>query len=333
MKRIELNSPSTLEGLKLVERDRPSPGPDDLLVRVAATSLNFHDYLVAKGMMPAAAGRVPMSDGVGTVAGVGANVKGYREGDRVLGTFFPNWFDGPPTPEKIAAMGGDHVDGFAAEYVCMPARTFTRVPKHLSDVEAATLPCAGLTAWRALMVEGKIMAGDSVLVQGTGGVSLFALQLAKMAGASVVALSSTKDKLDRLKKLGADHVINYKENPEYGKLVKEATGGRGVDHVVEVVGGDMSQSMASRRVGGSTYLIGALSRKPISFSAMFMIGGNARLIGLTVGSRAEQEDMVRAIELSGIKPVVDKVFKLEQLADAFRYQESGAQFGKICVTC
>ena len=333
MKRIEVTNPASLDTLKVYERDRPKPAAGDLLVRVRATSLNFHDYLVATGVLPVATGRVPMSDGVGEVVEVGAGVTAYKPGDRVLGTFFPNWQDGLPVAEKVSAMAGDHVDGFAREYVVMPARTFTAVPSHLNDFEAATLPCAGLTAWHALFVEGDLKPGDTVLVQGTGGVSIFALQFAKMTGATVVALSSSEAKLERLKQMGADHVINYRTTPEWGRQVREVTAGRGVDHVVEVVGGDLGQSVQACRTGGSVYLIGLVSRKPLQLMGGALITGNKRVIGFTVGSRAEQQDMVRAIETAKMKPVVDKVFPLEELGQAFRHQEAQAHFGKICVSC
>jgi NADPH:quinone reductase-like Zn-dependent oxidoreductase len=253
-------------------------------------------------------------------------------GDRVMGTFFPDWLDGPPTGAKTARMRGDQVDGFASEYVALPAHAFTRVPAGLTDEEAATLPCAGLTAWRALMVEGSIKPGDTVLIEGSGGVSIFALQFAKMAGATVIAISSTEDKLARLRDLGASHVVNYAEVPEWGKRVRELSGGNGVDHVVEVVGGDLSQVMQARRVGGNIYMIGALSRKPVQFMAGAIINGNSSIVGLTVGSRQHQQDMVRAIEANALKPAVDRDFPFEDIQKAFRHQEARAHFGKICLS-
>jgi NADPH:quinone reductase-like Zn-dependent oxidoreductase len=193
MKRIELSAPATIDGLRLTEVDPPKPAPHELVVKISASSLNFHDYLVAVGILPAAEGRVPMSDGVGEVVERGSEVTEFATGDRVMGTFFPDWLDGPPTAAKISRMRGDQVDGFASEYVALPANAFTKVPAGLTDEEAATLPCAGLTAWRALMVEGRIKPGDTVLIEGSGGVSIFALQFAKIAGATVIAISSTED--------------------------------------------------------------------------------------------------------------------------------------------
>jgi NADPH:quinone reductase-like Zn-dependent oxidoreductase len=331
MKRVELSSPATIDSLRLVEIDPPKPAAGELLVRVRTSSLNFHDYLVAVGILPAAEGRVPMSDGIGEVVEAGSDVTEFKSGDRVMGTFFPDWLDGPATALNTARMRGDQVDGFASEYVTLPAHAFTKVPAGLSDEEAATLPCAGLTAWRALMVEGGIKPGDTVLIEGSGGVSIFALQFAKMAGATVIATSSTEEKLARLKSLGASHVVNYAETPEWGKKVREITDGKGVDHVVEVVGGDLTQVMQARRVGGNIYMIGALSRKPVQFMAGAIINGNSSIVGLTVGSRKHQQDMVRAIEANGLKPVVDKVFPFTEIRQAFRHQEARAHFGKICL--
>jgi len=332
MKRIELSKPTTPDALKLVEVDPPEPAAHEVLVRIRASSLNFHDYLVATGVLEAEARRVPMSDGVGEVVEVGSGVTEFAVGDRVLGTFFPDWSDGRPTAANTARMRGDQVDGFASEYVALPVSNFTHVPESLSDQEAATLPCAGLTAWRALIVEGGIKPGDSVLVEGTGGVSIFALQLARAAGATVIAITSNAEKAARLGELGAAHVVNYVETPDWGKSVRDLTGGHGVDHVVEVVGGDLRQVMHARKVGGKIYMVGALSRMPVQFPAGTLINGNANIIGLTVGSRKHQTDMVRAIEATGLKPVIDSVFSFAEIARAFEHQKAKAHFGKICLT-
>jgi len=332
MKRIELSKPATLSSLRLVEADPPRPAAHEILVRIRASSLNFHDYLVATGVLETEAGRVPMSDGAGDVIEVGSEVTEFRMGDRVVGTFFPDWADGPPTATNTARMRGDQVDGFASEYVALPARHFTRAPSDLSDQEAATLPCAGLTAWRALIVEGGIKPGDTVLVEGTGGVSIFALQLAKAAGARVIAITSNAEKAARLGALGASHVVNYLETPDWGKSVRDLTGGLGVDHVVEVVGGDLRQIMQARKVGGKIYMVGALSRMPIQFPAGNLINGNAGIIGLTVGSHRHQTDMIRAIEATGLKPVIDSIFPFEEIGRAFELQKGKGHFGKICLS-
>jgi NADPH:quinone reductase-like Zn-dependent oxidoreductase len=332
MNRIELTNPSTIDSMKLVEVPCPEPGPAEVLVRVRASSLNFHDYLVATGIMQAAAGRVPLSDGAGEVVAVGRDVKTLKAGDRVMGTFFPEWLDGPPVASKVTVMRGEHVDGYASEYVLNLERDLVKMPAAMSFEEAATLPCAGLTAWRALVVEGQVKPGDTVLVEGTGGVSTFALQFAKMAGARVIALTSSGEKKARLEALGADHVLNYRDQPEWAPVVKELTRGWGTDHVVEVVGGELVQTIRACRVGGCIHMVGALSRKPIQFPAGLVINGNTRLTGLTVGSRTHLEQLVSAVDANGLSPVIDKVFPLSELAHAFRRQESKLQVGKICVS-
>ena len=330
MKRVELAAPSTLDAIRLVERNVPRPTVGEVLVRIRASSLNFHDYLVATGIMRADAGRVPLSDGAGEITEVGEGVTRFAAGDRVIGTFYPNWIDGPPTPDKVAVSRGEHVDGFATEYAIVPVEQLTHAPAALSDVEAATLPCAALTAWRALFVEAKVKPGQTILIEGSGGVSIFALQFARMAGASVIAVSSTAEKMERLLALGAAHVVSYVETPEWGKTVRDLSGG-GVDLVVEVVGGDLAQAMTAQKLGGRTLLIGALSRMPISYTSMLAIVGNRAVTGLTVASRADQEDMVRAIDANGLKPVVDRIFGLDALGEAFRYQASKSHFGKIAL--
>lgn len=329
MKCVGLGSPATIDSLRIVDRDVPKPSVGEIVIRVRASSLNFHDYLVVTGVLPAAAGRIPLSDGAGEIVEIGEGVSKFAVGDRVMGTYFARWADGPATPEKVALARGDQVDGYAAEYVAVEAASVTRVPQGMSDVEAATLPCAGVTAWRAMFVEADTKPGDIVLIEGTGGVSIFALQFAKMAGATVIGLSSTTEKLARLTELGASHLVNYAEQPEWGKMVRELTGGRGVDLAIEVVGGDLTQTMAAQRLGGRTALIGALSRKPINYASMHAIVGNRSVSGLTVGSREHQEDMVRAIDANGLKPVIDRTFGLDEIKEAFRYQETKAYFGKI----
>ncbi len=333
MRRYELVADRGLDHLQTVERDQPTPGPGEVLVRVRATSLNFHDYIVVMGWFPADQGRIPMSDGAGEVVAVGEGVSEFQPGDRVISTYFANWLDGPVAAQKVAKMRGDQVDGFAAEFVARPASDFTLAPSGMSFEQAATLPCAGVTAWRALMVEAQIKPGDVVLVEGSGGVSIFALQFARMAGATVIATTSSEAKAQKLRDLGAAHVINYSETPEWGKEAVRLTGGRGVDVVIEVVGGEgIVQSIAAMATGGTIVLIGALSRKPLQFAMLGVLNKNVRLQGITVGSRREQQEMVTAIEVNGIQPVVSDVFAFDQLADAFRHQEAHGHFGKICVS-
>ena len=332
MKAIRLRQPAGLDNLKLEEMATPGdPGPGEIRVRLRASSLNYHDYLVAVGGIPTPDGRIPMSDGAGEVLALGAGVSEFAVGQKVVSTFFPNWLDGRPVPGGFSAVPGDGTDGYAVEEVVAPTTSFTAVPTGYSDAEAATLTCAGVTAWRALVTKGRIKPGDSVLVQGTGGVSIFALQFAKAAGATVVATSSSGEKLERLKAMGADHLINYRERPGWGAEVVKLTGG-GVDHVVEIGGsGTLPESIAAARLGGNISLIGVLAGfgGPVPTAQIMM--KQIRLEGITVGTRREQQDMVKAIEASGIRPVIDSHFPLAELAAAFRHQESGRHFGKICV--
>ena len=337
MKQIRLSQPASLDQLKLVSSAEPRrPGPGEVLVRVHASSLNFHDYAVVVGRIPAAEGRVPMSDGAGEVVEVGpaADTPAIQPtlavGDRVVSLFFPHWQDGGPSRLNRAGVPGDHADGYAADYVTVPAYALTRQPKAYSHAQAATLPCAALTAWRALVVEGPVQQGEVVVVQGTGGVSLFALQFAKLAGATVIATSSSDEKLDRLRKLGADHVINYRTQPKWARLVTDITGGEGADHVVEVGGPEtLVQSIHACRTGGHISMIGVLTGVEGKVSTATLMSKNIRLKGITVGSCKHQLDMVRAIEANGLQPVIDSHFPLERIADAFRHQESNRHFGKI----
>jgi NADPH:quinone reductase-like Zn-dependent oxidoreductase len=332
MKVAAIRAPGGLDKIVIEDRAQPVAGPGQLLVRVRASSLNFHDFAVVAGMIPTPDGRIPMSDGAGEVAAVGEGVTAFKVGDQVLSTFFPNWSAGGPTLERLVGVPGDHADGFAAEYVAMPATAFTRLPKGWSLTEAATLPCAALTAWRALMVEARIRPGDVVLTQGTGGVSIFALQLAKAAGATVISTSSSAEKLARLKSLGADHLINYKEQPEWGKAAAALTGGRGVDVVVEIGGpGTLNQSLHASRIGGHISLIGVLTGVAGEVATALAMSKNVAIKGVTVGSRQDQEDMIAAIEANGIKPVIDSTYPLERIAEAFGHQISQRHFGKICL--
>jgi NADPH:quinone reductase-like Zn-dependent oxidoreductase len=333
MKAITLSTPGGLERLKLVDvREPGDPAAGEIRVRLHASSLNFHDYAVVRGFRPVTDGRIPMSDGAGVVEAIGTGVTEFAVGDRVVSGFFPLWHDGPPNIADFSTTPGDGLDGYAREAVVTPATWFTKAPKGFTHAEAATLTTAGLTAWRALVVEGGVKAGDTVLVLGTGGVSIFALQLAKVMGATVIATSSSDKKLERARALGADHTINYKKDPEWGGMVRQLTGGQGVDHVVETGGpGTLPQSIIAVRTAGRIHLIGTLTRQNGDLPLGLLMIKQARLQGLVVGSRRHQQDFVRGIEATGLKPVVDRTFPLEGLADAFRYEESGQHFGKICV--
>jgi NADPH:quinone reductase-like Zn-dependent oxidoreductase len=332
MKVAAVKAPGGLDRIAIEDRAEPVAGPGEVLVRVRASSLNFHDYAVVSGMLKVADGRIPMSDGAGEVVAAGAGVTAWKAGDQVLSAFFPNWPAGGPTPTRLRGVPGDHVDGFAAQFVAMPASAFTRLPEDWSLTEAATLPCAALTAWRALMVEARIKPGDVVLTQGTGGVSVFALQLAKAAGASVIATSSSAAKLAHLKGLGADHLINYKETPDWGRAVAAVAGGGGVHAVVEVGGpGTLGQSIHACRLGGHISLIGVLTGASGEVPTALAMSKNVTVKGITVGSIQDQEEMIAAIEANGLKPVIDSTYPFDQISAAFAHQISQKHFGKICL--
>lgn len=333
MKAVKLAKPGGLDNLSVVDVEQPpDPSPDEILVRIRASSLNFHDYAVAAGFIPTEDGRIPMADGAGVVEAVGAGVTEFTEGEHVVSCFFPTWADGAPVVGDFSTTPGDGVDGYARERVVAPASWFTRAPDGWSHTEAATITTAGLTAWRALVVDAGLKAGDTILVLGTGGVSIYALQIARAMGAAVIATSSSDEKLERVRELGAAQTINYKTTEDWGRKVLELTGGRGVDHVVEVGGpGTLPQSIRACRVGGHISLIGVLTGREGTVPTALLMAKQLRLQGLIVGSRQNQIDMVRALETTGLRPAIDKTFALDELADAFRYEESGAHFGKICV--
>lgn len=310
-----------------------APQAGEISVRLHASSLNYHDFAVVSGMWGPSERRIPMADGAGQVTAVGAGVTEFKVGDAVVSTFFPDWLDGQPLVEGFASVPGDGIDGYARQQVTARATSFTRAPSGYSHAEAATLTTAGLTAWRALMADDQLKPGDSVLVQGTGGVSIFALQFAKLAGATVIATSSSDAKLERLKALGADHVINYRSTPAWGEQVRKLTDNRGVDHVIEVGGpATLEQSMIAARIGGHISLIGILTGVAGELPLVHALVRQIRLQGVLVGSRAQQQAMVRAIDANGLRPVVDKHFELEQIVEAFQHQESNRHFGKICLT-
>ncbi|GAA5233012.1 NAD(P)-dependent alcohol dehydrogenase [Verticiella sediminum] len=332
MKTMLLRAPGGLDNLHLVDQADPGqPGPGEIRVRVHATSLNFHDYLVAKTPGRAAGELVPMADAGGVVEAVGEGVTQFQAGDHVVSCFFPDWQEGGPTAGDFKRVPGDGLDGYARECVLTPATWFTKAPSGYTHAEAATLTTAGLTAWRALVVDGNLKAGDVVLALGTGGVSIFALQYAKAMGATVVVTSSSDEKLERAKALGADHVVNYRSTPEWGKAIRKWADG-GVDHVIEVGGPrTLGQSIQACRVGAHIALIGVLTGAAGDVPTAVLMARQVKLQGLIVGSRRHQQDLVRAIDAMQTKPVIDRTFALDELADAFRYQESGQHFGKICV--
>ncbi|KJS24163.1 MAG: NADPH:quinone oxidoreductase [Hyphomonadaceae bacterium BRH_c29] len=333
MKVAAVKKPGGLDKLVIEERPDPTPGPGQVLVRVRASSLNYHDFVVVLGGIPTPDGRIPMSDGACEVVALGEGVTRWKVGDKVLSLFFPGWQSGQIEAAGFQSVPGDGADGFGAELVAAPETAFTRMPEGWTFEEAATLPCAALTAWRGLVNEARIKPGDWVLTQGTGGVSIFALQFAKAAGCRVISTSSSPEKMEHLKKLGADHVINYKETPDWGAAAFKLTGGRGVDEVVEIGGpGTMAQSIAACRPGGHISLIGVLTGVSGEVPTAALFSRNITLSGITVGSRRMQEDMIDAIEANGIKPVIDSTFPLDQIAAAFAHQASQKHFGKIVLT-
>ena len=333
MKVAAVKKPGGLGNLVIEDRPDPKPKAGEVLVRVRASSLNYHYFIVALGGIPTPDGRIPMSDGAGEVVAVGEGVTKWKTGDRVISLFFPNWQSGQVEAAGFASVPGDGADGFGCELYAGPETAFTRMPKGWTFDEAATLPCAALTAWRGMYVETRTKPGDWVLVQGTGGVSIFALQFAKATGARVIATSSSQAKMEKLRALGADHVINYKETPDWGKKAFELTGGRGVDEVVEIGGpGTMAQSINACRPGGHISLIGVLTGVSGEVPTAALFSRNITLSGITVGSRRHQEDMVDAIDATGFKPVIDSRFPLDQIAAAFAHQASQQHFGKIVLT-
>lgn len=331
MQAYSIQAGEGLAKLQLGQTEKPTIADNQVLVKWHATSLNFHDYLVANGSIPVTEGQIPMSDGAGEVVEVGDNVSQWQVGDKVMSLFFPNWQDGLANFEKTRFISGETVAGYACEFSVMDESALTAMPKNYSYVQAATLPCAALTAWRALVVEGNIKAGDKVLVEGSGGVSIFALQLAKSIGAQVFATTSSAEKSNLLKELGADAVVNYREDERWGKTIFKLAAG-GVDHVLDVGGNTtLAQSVEAVGFGGHISLLGILGGRSGYFVLPKLFFKHAHMHGIAVASRADQQAMVRALDLADFKPVVDKVFKFEQLKEAFEYQESGKHFGKIVV--
>ncbi|MGI3167001.1 zinc-dependent alcohol dehydrogenase family protein [Pseudooceanicola sp. 200-1SW] len=334
MKQVTLRAPGGLDNLVVQEAAAPAaPGAGEITLRLRASSLNYHDYRVCavEGALPD--GRIPMADGAGVVEAVGPGVTDLAPGDHVVSVFFPDWQEGDDRPSSFVTTPGDGRDGYAREAVTLSATWVTRAPEGWSHEEAATITTAGATAWRALVVDAGLKAGDVVAVLGTGGVSIYALQLAKAMGARVIATSSSDAKLERLRELGADHVINYRKTPDWGAEMQRLTGGRGVDIVVEVGGpATLAQSIVAGRPGAHIALIGVLTGRAGEVPTAALMAKQQRLQGLIVGSRQHQLDFVRALNVLPLRPVIDRSFALTELAEAFRYQESGAHFGKICVT-
>jgi NADPH:quinone reductase-like Zn-dependent oxidoreductase len=342
MKSWEIQGQFGLESLSLADRAEPSPGPGQVLVRTKAVSLNYRDLMVTLGKynprlkLPL----VPCSDGAGEVIAVGEHVTRLKIGDRVTSCFFPGWLDGPPSETKMRdALGGGtrgpsatSVDGVLVEQAVFSEQSLVPIPDYLSFEEAATLPCAALTAWNALQETNPIRAGQTILTQGTGGVSLFAAQIAKLAGARVVLTSSSDDKLERAKALGADVGINYRLEPEWERRVLDATEGRGVDHVVELGGaGTLEKSFRAVRAGGVISLIGVLTGGEGQVNPISVLMRSIRLQGIYVGSRSMFENMNVALKLHSIRPTIDRVFPFAEAPRAFEHLGSGTHFGKVVI--
>ena len=324
-----------MDHLKLSTRPEPEAGPGQVLVKMTASSLNYRDLVVPNrgygnhtGTLPL----IPVSDGVGVVSAIAPGVTRVAVGDRVCPTFFQNWISGEPDLERLTRSLGGPIDGTMTEYMCLSEEGVSKVPAHLSDVEAATLPCAALTAWSALVTCSNTRPGDRVLIQGCGGVALFALAFAKMLGAQVTVISSSDERIERVRQMGANAAINYRSTPEWAKATRDITGGRGYDLILEL-GGEktLPQSLRCIRPGGTVAMIGILSGSAMATSLGLIITRQVRLQGVTVGHRDGFEAMLRAIEQHLLKPVVDRVFAFEDLKEAMAYLQSGAQFGKVCL--
>ena len=331
VKAMKVNAPGGLENLKVGETELRSPGPGEITVRLRASSLNFHDFGVVR-RNGRTSSTIPLSDGAGEVVAVGKGVTNFKTGDAVISMFYPTWEDDRMIPEGFSTVPGDGIDGFARESVTVSANAFTRAPKNLSHREAATLSCAGVTAWRALLVDGGMKPGATVLTLGTGGVSVFAVQIAKMMGAKVISTTSSEEKAAKLRALGASHVINYKTTPNWGEVARELSGG-GVDHILETGGqGTFPQSIIAARNYGHIALIGSVAGGLPDVPGRSVLVKRLRIIGVAVANRADQLAMIDAIERTNFKPVLDEDFPLEQLAEAFRHEESGTHFGKITIS-
>jgi NADPH:quinone reductase-like Zn-dependent oxidoreductase len=335
MRALNVAAPWGLDAIKLVELPDPTPAAGQVLVRMKAVSLNYRDLLMVNGMYGRGAASTtdvitPFSDGCGVVEAVGAGVTRFKPGDRVSTLFFQNWISGPPTLERVSSALGFPVPGAGAELQTFSEQGLSKVPDFLTDHEVATLACAALTAWRGVFHDARLEPADTVVLQGTGGVSIFGLQFAKAAGYRTIITSSSDEKLARARTLGADHLVNYRTTPEWSKPVREATGGRGADFIMEVGGaGTIHESMRAVRLGGHIAIIGIVAGGGEPFNPAALIGNSAKLQGLSVGSRDMFESMCRAIELHRIRPVVDKVFPFTEAKAALSAMAAGEHFGKI----
>jgi NADPH:quinone reductase-like Zn-dependent oxidoreductase len=324
-----------IAALKRDERPAPVPGRAEVLVKMTAAALNARDLLVINGtgMWKPRSPRIPASDGVGVVVAVGDQVTRFRTGDRVAGIFVPNWLDGECTPEKVVgALGGPEADGVLAEYRTFDEQAVVGVPGHLTDVEAATLPDAAVTAWHAVRRRSRVKNGDRVLIQGTGGVSIFALQFVHALGGQPIVISSSDQKLERARALGAAGTVNYKNVPDWDKEVLALTDGRGVDHVIEVVGGEnLNRSLRAVRMSGTISFIGALAGLSAPINTVDIAEKNVCIHGIEVGSREMFEEMNQFIAAHRLRPVIDRTYPVSEVPEALTYLASGKHFGKVAV--
>jgi NADPH:quinone reductase-like Zn-dependent oxidoreductase len=334
MKAVAITGAFGLDNLRLEERPDPRPGPGQIVLRMRAASLNFRDLRMIEGVynprqsLPL----VPASDGVGEVVALGEGVSRVKIGERVSPIFAQRWVAGTPTTAELRSTLGGPFDGTLAELMVVDAEGVVRVPDYLSDVEAATLPCAALTSWNALVTLGNVRPGDIVVTQGTGGVSIFGIQLARLLGARVIATTGSDDKIERLRELGANDVINYKREPEWGKTARALSDGRGVDLVLDVGGGTtLAQSIRAVRPAGHISVIGVLAGVAADLNVLPILMQGLRLQGVFVGHRHSFEAMNRALQQHRLKPIVDRVFPLEETRAALDYLKSGQHFGKVCI--
>ena len=323
-----------IEALTVVDRPVPKPLYRQVLVKVAACSLNYRDLLIVRGgyHAPVLANVVPLSDGAGEVVEIGPGVLRVKPGDKVAGCFFQRWPGGEPDPHMHTSALGGPIDGMLAEYAVLEEEGVVKLPEHLSAEEGATLPCAGVTAWYAMMHHAKLIAGQTVLLQGTGGVSIFGLQFAHAIGIAAVITSSSDDKLARAKALGAACCINYKTNPEWDQAARAFTGGRGVDHVLEVGGAStLTRSFAAIRISGNISIIGGVSGRATAVNPGLIFTKRANVQGISVGSMQTFEEMNAAIAGNKIKPAIDRVFGFEEAKAALHHMAAGGHFGKIVI--
>ncbi|MBK8907451.1 MAG: NAD(P)-dependent alcohol dehydrogenase [Rhodospirillales bacterium] len=335
MKVFQVEGGWSRENVRIGTRPEPVPGPGQVRLRMRASALNYRDLLVPERGYGSRMQDLPLimlCDGVGVADAIGEGVTTIKEGDRLCPLFFQTWVAGDPDEARLSRSLGVETDGTMAEFMVLDEAGVAPAPSHLTDEEAAAIPTAGVTAWRALVTEGRVKPGDTVLVQGTGGVSLFALQFAKMLGAFVIVTSSSDEKLERAKALGADAVINYRTTPGWGKRAREITAGKGLDHIVEVGGqGTLPESLRAIRPGGTISMIGVLAGGTMDARIGLVVTRHVRLQGITVGSRDDFVDMTEAMAVSGLRPVVDRVFAFDEFHKALDYLASGQHFGKICI--